>query len=288
MKIINWVIFAAVFAFSAYVMVQHTAKSSIFYGDSLGYYAYLPAFFIHDNVAEIQKVAEVSSIDKYARQNIVNWEKSYAINDNGNVIIQYTYGVAAMHAPFFLVAHLIDIVKGGAADGYNKTYIWGIRVAGFVYCYLGFLLLYRLFRRLGYEKSLIFFVLGVVFWGTNLWWFTIYQSGMAHVIIFFLVAGTVEKVDVIDVQLPEAQSGELLEEGPIEILLGRYNEVIANDTPMELQEVADWIAPKLKDNPSRVVSIKADARLEAARMIDLLDSLKAAGATQISLTTQGN
>lgn len=106
-------------------------------------------------------------------------------------------------------------------------------------------------------------------------------------LIFFLVAGTLEKVDVIDVQLPLAQSGELLEEGPIEILLGRHDEVIANDTPMDLDAVAQWIAPKLEADANRVISVKADARLEAARMIDLLDILKGVGAKQISLTTQG-
>lgn len=105
-------------------------------------------------------------------------------------------------------------------------------------------------------------------------------------LIFFLVAGTVEKVDVIDVELPEAESGEVIEEGPIEILLGRYNEVIANDVPLELEGIEAWLKPKLENAPERVITIKADARLEAARMIELLDSLKKAGAKQISLTTQ--
>ena len=105
-------------------------------------------------------------------------------------------------------------------------------------------------------------------------------------LIFFLVAGTVEKVDVIDVELPEAQSGEVIEEGPIEILLGRYDEVIANDQPIEMGDIAQWLAPKLESDPKRVITIKADARMPASRMIDLLDHLKRAGATQISLTTQ--
>ena len=105
-------------------------------------------------------------------------------------------------------------------------------------------------------------------------------------LIFFLVAGTVEKVDVIDVQLPEAESGEVIEEGPIEILLGRYSELIANDVPIELDAIEDWLRPKLEASPERVITIKADARLEAARMIDLLDALKRSGAKQISLTTQ--
>jgi len=105
-------------------------------------------------------------------------------------------------------------------------------------------------------------------------------------LIFFLVAGTVEKVDVIDVQLPEAQSGEVLEEGPIQILMGHYNEIIVNDQPMELNDIESWLLPMLKENPERVITIKADARMPANQMIEMLDRLKAAGGKNISLTTQ--
>lgn len=105
-------------------------------------------------------------------------------------------------------------------------------------------------------------------------------------LIFFLVAGTVEKVEVIDVELPQAVSGELVEEGPIEILMGRYQEIIINDRPVTLAEVEALIRQKLEASPQRVITIKADARMPASRMIELLDRLKAAGGRNISLTTQ--
>lgn len=105
-------------------------------------------------------------------------------------------------------------------------------------------------------------------------------------LIFFLVAGTVEKVEVIDVEPPKAVSGDLLEEGPVRILLGQHNEVIINDTPVTLENVGNHIADALKDNPGRLITIKADARLSASRMVEVMNRVKAAGGRQVSMITQ--
>ncbi len=105
-------------------------------------------------------------------------------------------------------------------------------------------------------------------------------------LIFFLVAGTVEKMDVIDVELPEAASGELLDEGHVRILLGRYDEVIINDMPVAMSDVETTIASELEHNKERVITIKADARMKASRMIQVMNYIKAAGGQNLSLTTE--
>ena len=105
-------------------------------------------------------------------------------------------------------------------------------------------------------------------------------------LIFFLVAGTLEKVDVIDVELPKADSGELLDEGHVQIMLGRYDEIIINDRPVKLSEVESEIKRQLEHNPERVMTMKADARMPASRMIEVMNRIKAAGGVNLSLTTQ--
>lgn len=105
-------------------------------------------------------------------------------------------------------------------------------------------------------------------------------------LIFFLVAGTVEKFEVIDVELPEAVSGEIVDEGHIQILLGQYDEIIINDKPSTLNEVLAEIESQLKYNKERVITVKADARMNASRLIAVLDRIKAAGGTNLSLVTQ--
>lgn len=105
-------------------------------------------------------------------------------------------------------------------------------------------------------------------------------------LIFFLVSGTVKQFEVIDVELPEASSGEVLDEGAIVLLLGRHDEVILNDRPIGLMDVQAEMAESLKENPERIITVKADSRMNASRLISVMDQIKAAGGVNISLITQ--
>lgn len=105
-------------------------------------------------------------------------------------------------------------------------------------------------------------------------------------LIFFLVAGTVKSVEIIDVELPEAVSGQLVDEGPVEILLGRYQEIIINDAPVVLGNVSTHMKRLLKDNPQRVITLKPDARMSASRMIEVMHRIKEGGGQNVSITTQ--
>lgn len=108
------------------------------------------------------------------------------------------------------------------------------------------------------------------------------------ILIFFLMAGSFQAFDVIDVTPPVASSGKALSQGPIVVLLGRYDEIVINDDPQSLNEVQATLRKLLKDNPKRIVTIKADARMNAERMIALMDEIKQAGAINVSLVTIGN
>lgn len=107
-------------------------------------------------------------------------------------------------------------------------------------------------------------------------------------LIFFLVAGTIEKFDLIDIELPVADSGKVLEEGHLVIVLGPgpYYEMLLDDELVGEEELQKQVKQSLKENPERIVSIKADARLEAEKMIKMMNMLKIVGAHNLSLTTQ--
>ncbi len=104
------------------------------------------------------------------------------------------------------------------------------------------------------------------------------------IILFFLVAGHIEKFSIIDVELPRASSGQRLDEGPIVVVLGKYGEMVVND---EIYEGETKINTKLRqefeNNPERVVTIKADARLEANRLVDFMEKVRLAGGRNLSL-----
>ena len=107
-------------------------------------------------------------------------------------------------------------------------------------------------------------------------------------LIFFLIAGTVQKFEVIDVVVPVADSGKVLEDGPIIVVLGQYDEVLLNDELIGMAQLEPRVLKLLQDskNPNRLITLKADARMPAERMIRVMNRLRDAGGKNLSLVTQ--
>ena len=105
------------------------------------------------------------------------------------------------------------------------------------------------------------------------------------IILFFLVAGHLEKFNIIPIELPRADSGQPLQEGPIVASLGKYSEVIINDELVEGTAVLAELKRQFAINPERVITIKADAQLEANSLIDFLENVRRAGGRNPALVT---
>jgi biopolymer transport protein ExbD len=105
-------------------------------------------------------------------------------------------------------------------------------------------------------------------------------------LIFFMLAGSIAKFEIVPVDPPVAQSGKLMEEGHIAVLLGRHGEVIIGDDIIPMEEMQRLLAIQLQPNPSKVVTVKADATVSANRVIEVMDAIKAAGGKNLSIVTQ--
>ncbi len=105
-------------------------------------------------------------------------------------------------------------------------------------------------------------------------------------LIFFLMAGSIQKFEIIQVDLPIADSGKVLDEGHIVIVLGKYNEVLLNDELIDLADLQPRAKKLLINNPRKIISLKADANLEAKRVIDVMNILREVGGENLSLVTQ--
>ena len=106
------------------------------------------------------------------------------------------------------------------------------------------------------------------------------------VILFFIVAGHMEKFSVIPVELPKADSGQRLDEGPIVVLLGQFGEVIINDELYSDTQIDAELRKQLAVNVERIITIKADAKMDANQMVDFLEKIRAAGGKNLSIVTQ--
>ncbi len=104
-------------------------------------------------------------------------------------------------------------------------------------------------------------------------------------LIFFMVAGTVEKFEIIPIEVPEARSGKLIDEGHIVILIGTRDEIVMDDELITSEELVARLKPQLEGNPNRVVTVKADANIPAVKMIAVMDYIKLAGGRNLSLVT---
>lgn len=105
-------------------------------------------------------------------------------------------------------------------------------------------------------------------------------------VFFFLVGGQLQTVQILDVDLPEAKSGELLDEGPVEILLGKYGEVIINDVLFSDATALVELKNHVQNNPDRIVTIKADKHSSANRLVAFMELIKQAGGQNLSLIVQ--
>lgn len=181
----RYIIIIATILIGILFLYKYSQKSLSIYGDSMGYYIYLPSTFIYGNLKDMNVQPEGVTIDqdvlRYATEN----HSSRADLQEPHWVNQYTYAVALMEMPFFLAAHLYEKINGLPADGYSRIYIWAIFFSGLFYTFLGLWLIYKVLLK--YVTPLVATIsLAILVLGTNLFWFTFAQIGMSHTLIFFL------------------------------------------------------------------------------------------------------
>ncbi len=104
---------------------------------------------------------------------------------------------------------------------------------------------------------------------------------------FFMIAGSFEKNTPAMVTLPEARNGKVLESGELELVLTSDNRIIFAGDEVPPKALQALVAAKLEEQPNTILTLKADANLQARDMIDVLDVIKKAGGVNVSLVTQG-
>ncbi|NLX27741.1 MAG: hypothetical protein GXY59_02090 [Bacteroidales bacterium] len=166
---------AGLLAFGAYNYFKHPSLEKLVVGSDMeGYYQYLPWFFLHD----------------WQDFKQLPWAKPYG---EGTTLSVFTCGTALLQAPFFLVAHGLTLVADEKANGYGRFYFFSVFLAGLFYATLGMVFLGRGLRRWFDDKTSLMTVL-LIFYGTNLFYYTIMMPGMSHVYSFAMVAALIPAI----------------------------------------------------------------------------------------------
>lgn len=173
------------------LLLVYTAKINWGYGqwenvieaDAKGYYAYLPAFLIYEDVNfGFYEKAEVENA--YDPNLIYDYRAYY----EGKCINKYYAGVSILLLPFFVASHFVSIYSGYPTDGYSRLYVISVTIAALFYLFIGLVALKRTFLLFGISKLNTLMVVFIIVFGTNLFYYSIGEVGMSHVYSFSIIS----------------------------------------------------------------------------------------------------
>jgi hypothetical protein len=141
-------------------------RTNLIESDGIGYYMYLPAIFISQNLSH-QEV-----------------DNRYIFNQDGRAVNKYFAGTAYLMAPFFGVAALIDYPNEGPINPYSRTFQLAIAIAALFYFFIGLFTLFRLMREMRFTDVSICISMVALVFGTNLLVYTVYHPSLSHVYSF--------------------------------------------------------------------------------------------------------
>jgi hypothetical protein len=157
-------------------------------GDGLGYYAYLPAIFLH-NDHDLQFRWFNAVHDKHYTHTIFpNPEDNFIVHYKGKRINKYYPGLSFAWLPFFGLGHLAAMAGDYERDGFSQPYQLAIALAALFYLFAGLILLRRLLILLGSGARAATISTAAVFYGTHLFAFGINVNSLTHVYSFCFVA----------------------------------------------------------------------------------------------------
>lgn len=155
--------------------------------DGLGYYSYLPAKFIyHDKELDFKWFNDV--YNKYYKYNSFQTPvENFTAEYKGKQINKYYPGQSFLWMPFFLGVHAICKVCGLHANGFSQPYQMAIGFAAVFYACLGLWFLRKLLQKLLKNELIALLVPIVVYYGTNLFTFTVYSGSFTHAYSFTFI-----------------------------------------------------------------------------------------------------
>lgn len=158
--------------------------SKILTWDTFGYYLYLPATFIYDDLKLKNETWINDLFDKYQPS-----DTKYQINHiSKNKVIKYTSGNAIIYSPFFFLAHAYAKISAYNPDGLSPPYQYIITAGGMLYLFIGLLFIRKILLTYFNERVSSLTLILIVF-GTNFLQFTCLDGTLlTHSFLFTLYA----------------------------------------------------------------------------------------------------
>jgi len=148
--------------------------------DVSGYYFYLPAIFIYQDLKKVDFKEDI-----YVKYRPASDLQQVFEHPNGNYVMKYSAGQAVLYSPFFLIAHALARPLGYPADGFSRPYQVGISVGSLLMALLGLFMLRRILLRF-YSDGVAGITLVTIVFATNYLNYTAIDGAMSHNWLFTL------------------------------------------------------------------------------------------------------
>lgn len=103
-------------------------------------------------------------------------------------------------------------------------------------------------------------------------------------LIFFLVTTTIDTDKGLSLSLPEkGQVTEVRKKNIANLLVNANGQVMLNEEPVDIKMIKERTRVLLQENPLLIFSVKTDQKTKYDVYIDVIDQLKQANATRISI-----
>lgn len=150
--------------------------------DVFGYYLYLPATFIYDDLGELKFVEKIWPDYRPAGD-----FHHAVLQPNGKYVMKYPLGMALMYLPFFLLGHLWALLSAWPADGFSWPYQFAISMGSVIYAWLGLWVMRKVLLR-WFSDGVTAVCLAVLVLCTNYLNYVSIDGAMPHNYLFTLYA----------------------------------------------------------------------------------------------------
>ncbi|MCK5648892.1 MAG: biopolymer transporter ExbD [Gammaproteobacteria bacterium] len=105
-------------------------------------------------------------------------------------------------------------------------------------------------------------------------------------LIFFMLTSHFVRDEVLNIDLPEADSGEALDQPEqLEIIVTEAGEYSINSQTVSLEVLENILQDEIKDQQEKVVRIRADKNVDLGIAIGAFDAARKAGASGVDIVT---
>lgn len=162
----------------------NSPRYRIIVADGLGYYAYLPAQFIyHDTELKFEWFDEVFN-KHYDNHVFEKPTQNFMVAYGERMINLYYPGQSLLQLPFFFIGHVGALLTDYPADGFSLPYQLAMGFAALFYTLIGLWYCFKLLQNLSSHPKLAFAITLVVYFGSNLFSYSIFAGCYTHTYSF--------------------------------------------------------------------------------------------------------